>query len=133
MGQHLLKVNEGKRISDNGFLFQFACNLMYDEESALYYRDAKYVYPKHTTNSGKKDFWARGKGWLLAALARVLDYLPQGDSHCEEYVNIFRSMADTVLKSQQADGYWTRSMIDPEQAPGPEISSTAFFTYGLLD
>lgn len=112
--------------------FQFARNLMYDEESALYYRDAKYVYPKHTTNSGKKDFWARGNGWVLAALARVLDDLPQADSHREEYVYVFRSMADAVLKSQQTDGYWTRSMIDPEQAPGPETSGTAFFTYGLL-
>ena len=28
--------------------------------------------------------------------------------------------------------YWTRSMMDPEQAPGPETSGTAFFTYGML-
>ena len=37
------------------------------------------------------------------------------------------------LKStQQVDGYWTRSLIDPAHAPGPETSGTAFFTYGLL-
>ncbi len=33
---------------------------------------------------------------------------------------------------QQPEGYWTRSMMDPEQAPGPETSGTAFFTFGML-
>ena len=33
---------------------------MYDEEAGLYYRDGKYVYPKHKSVNGKKDFWARG-------------------------------------------------------------------------
>ena len=112
--------------------FQYARDLMYDDESALFYRDAKYVFPKHATNKGLKDFWARGNGWVLAALARVLDDLPQEDSHREEYIYIFRSIADAVQKSQTTDGYWTRSMLDPEQAPGPETSGTAFFTYGLL-
>ncbi len=112
--------------------FQFARDLMYDDESALFFRDAKYVYPKHKTNKGLKDFWARGNGWVFAALPRILNDLPLEDPHREEYVYIYRSMADAVLKSQQAEGYWTRSMIDPEQAPGPETSGTAFFTYGLL-
>lgn len=40
--------------------FSFAKELMYDNESKLFYRDAKYIYPKHKTKNGKKDFWARG-------------------------------------------------------------------------
>lgn len=39
---------------------------MLDHETGLYFRDGKYVYPKHQTASGKKDFWARGDGWVLA-------------------------------------------------------------------
>jgi unsaturated rhamnogalacturonyl hydrolase len=27
---------------------------------------------------------------------------------------------------------WTRSLLDPQHAPGPETSGTAFYTYGLL-
>ena len=37
-----------------------------------------------------------------------------------------------MRKSQQPEGYWTRSMLDKNHAPGPETSGTAFFTYGLL-
>ncbi len=41
-------------------------------------------------------------------------------------------MAKTLKKTQQSEGYWTRSMLDPQHAPGPETSGTAFFTYGFL-
>lgn len=112
--------------------YLFARDLMFDDESALFFRDAKYVYPKHKTNNGLKDFWARGNGWVFAAFPRVLEDLPQTNPHREEYLYIFRSMADAILKSQQPEGYWTRSMLDSEQAPGPETSGTAFFTYGML-
>ena len=36
------------------------------------------------------------------------------------------------MLSQQNEGYWTRSMLDPLQAPGKETSGTAFFTYGII-
>ena len=65
-------------------LYEYLCtsdSIMYDEEEGLYYRDAKYVYPKHKSLNGKKDFWARGDGWVLAALAKVLKDLPEGYEH----------------------------------------------------
>ncbi|MDR0657916.1 MAG: glycoside hydrolase family 88 protein [Mediterranea sp.] len=110
----------------------FADSVMYDAQANLYYRDAKYVYPKHQTMNGKKDFWARGDGWVLAAFARVLQDLPADSKYRDEYVERFRMMAKAVAGSQQPEGYWTRSMLDPEHAPGPETSGTAFFTYGIL-
>jgi rhamnogalacturonyl hydrolase YesR len=105
---------------------------MYDSEEKLYFRDAKYVYPKHKSASGKKDFWARGDGWVFAGLAKVLQDLPENDPHQAEYINKFKGMAQAIKKSQQAEGYWTRSMLDPQHAPGPETSGTSFFTYGML-
>lgn len=109
----------------------YADSIMYDEESGLYYRDAKYVYPKHKSVNGKKDFWARGDGWVLAGLAKVLKDLPENDKYRPNYVERFRTMAKAVAACQQPEGYWTRSMLDPEHAPGPETSGTAFFAYGL--
>ncbi|NDV60646.1 glycoside hydrolase family 88 protein [Bacteroides sp. 519] len=109
----------------------YADSIMFDEEAGLYYRDAKYVYPKHKSANGMKDFWARGDGWVLAAFARVLNDLPQTDQYRNMYIERFRTMAKAVAASQQPEGYWTRSMLDPEHAPGPETSGTAFFTYGL--
>lgn len=110
----------------------YANSIMYDAEAGLYYRDAKYVYPKHKSVNGKKDFWARGDGWVLAALAKVLKDLPETDRHRQEYVDRFQTMAKAVAACRQPEGYWTRSMLDSEHAPGPETSGTAFFTYGLL-
>jgi unsaturated rhamnogalacturonyl hydrolase len=112
--------------------FDYARNLMYDAEAGLFFRDAKYVYPQHTTVNGLKDFWARGNGWVFAALPRVLDGLPVNHPDRAHYLEIFRAMASRLAASQQADGYWTRSILDPAHAPGPESSGTAFFTYGYL-
>lgn len=112
--------------------FNYANSIMFDAEEGLYYRDAKYVYPKHKTANGKKDFWARGDGWVFAGLAKILKDLPKNDSHRTEYIDKFKGIASAIAKYQQAAGYWTRSIIDSTQAPGPETSGTAFFTYGLL-
>ena len=112
--------------------FSFAKNLMYDEDAKLFYRDAKYIYPKHKTSNGKKDFWARGDGWLFAGLAKVLTDLPKDDAHRKEYEQLFKEMAKAIRKARQPEGYWTRSLLDSQHAPGYETSGTAFFTYGYL-
>lgn len=112
--------------------FAYANSIMYDPVEKIYYRDAKYIYPKHKSINGKKDFWARGNGWVIAALAKVLEDLPAADKHRKEYEEKFLGLAATVKNLQQPEGYWTRSMMDPKHAPGPETSGTAFFTYGLL-
>jgi len=112
--------------------FTYANSIMYDEETGLYYRDAKYIYPKHKSTNGKKDFWARGDGWIFAGLAKVLADLPKDDAHRDEYITKYKKLAKAIKSSQQPEGYWTRSMLDPQHAPGPETSGTAFFTYGML-
>lgn len=121
--QYLQKLSEYLSYSDS---------IMYDVEAGLYYRDARYVYPEHKTMNNKKDFWARGDGWVFAGLAKVLQDLPTSERSRSYFVNRFKKMAQAVAESQQPDGYWTRSMLDPEHAPGPETSGTAFFVYGLL-
>ncbi len=121
--QYLDKLYEYIRYSDE---------IMYDQETGIYYRDAKYVYPKHKSANGKKDFWARGDGWVLAGLAKVLKDLPADYKHRRFFVDKYTRLAKAIAEIQQPEGYWTRSMMDPEHAPGPETSGTAFFTYGFL-
>jgi rhamnogalacturonyl hydrolase YesR len=110
----------------------YADSIMLDPETGLYYRDAKYVYPQHQSVNGKKDFWARGDGWVLAGLAKVLRDLPADYKHRDFFVQKYQRLAASVASLQQPEGYWTRSLMDPDHAPGPETSGTAFFTYGLL-
>jgi unsaturated rhamnogalacturonyl hydrolase len=110
----------------------YSNSIMYDKESQLYFRDAKYVYPKHKTTNSKKDFWARGNGWVFAGLAKVIQDLPKDAKYREEYITRFKVLANSLKASQQPEGYWTRSILDPAHAPGPETSGTAFFAYGYL-
>ena len=127
-----------KLTGDKKYLDKLYENLLYsdrimlDEETGLYFRDARYVYPKHKSVNGKKDFWARGDGWVLAGLAKVLQDLPKDYEHYQFFVDKFQRLANIVAKTQQKEGYWTRSILDPNHAPGPETSGTAFFTYGIL-
>ncbi len=112
--------------------WHYADSIMYDEKAGLYYRDSRYIYPKHKTENGVKDFWARGDGWAFAALTKVLQGVPKGDEYREAYLNRYTKMAEVIAACQQPEGYWTRSLLDPDFVPGPETSGTAFFTYGLL-
>ena len=113
--------------------FLWSDSLMYDKDEQLYYRDAKYIYPKVKTacNEGKS-FWARGDGWVLAGLAKVLADMPQDYKHRPIFVQRFRELAEGVARVQRPGGYWSRSMLCEDDAPGPETSGTAFFTYGML-
>ncbi len=129
----LNRITGDKRYLDK--LYEYVCysdSIMLDSETGLYYRDGKYVYPAHKSVNGKKDFWARGDGWVLAGLAKVIKDLPADYDHRDFFVEKYRRLAEAVASCQQPEGYWTRSMLDPEHAPGPETSGTAFFTYGLL-
>ena len=118
------------KLTDN---FLWSDSLMFDKDEQLYYRDAKYIYPKVKTacNDGKS-FWARGDGWVLAGLAKVLADMPHDYKNRAIFVQRFRELAEGVARVQRPGGYWSRSMLCEDDAPGPETSGTAFFTYGML-
>lgn len=130
---HLYTITKDERYLEKMHEYwTYANSIMYDEETGLYFRDAKYVYPGHSTLSGKKDFWARGDGWIFAAFARVLADLPQEHAHRGEYIAYYQKMAQALAACQQQEGHWTRSLLDPEYAPGYETSGTALILYGYL-
>ena len=113
--------------------FKWTDELLFDKECQLYYRDGKYVYPKVKTScSDGKSFWARGDGWVLAGLAKVLQDLPAKHKYRPFYEDRFKQLSAGVARCQQEGGYWSRSMLCENDAPGYETSGTAFFTYGLL-
>lgn len=112
--------------------FLWSDSLMWDAEAQLYYRDGKYIWPKVKTScDGGKSFWARGDGWVLAGLAKVLADMPKDYKGYPFFLQRYQQLAEGVARCQQADGYWSRSMLCEGDAPGPETSGTAFFCYGL--
>jgi unsaturated rhamnogalacturonyl hydrolase len=104
-------------------------DFLYDRETQLYYRDSRFFGQRE--RNGAKVFWSRGNGWVLAGLARVLQYLPPGDPGRGRFEALFRAMAAKVAALQRPDGYWRASLLDPDSWPTPETSGTAFFTYAL--
>ncbi len=85
----LYTVTHDQKLLDKQYeCFKWTDSLLFDTEAQLYYRDAKYVYPKVKTacNDGKS-FWARGDGWVLAGLAQVLEDLPRDCKYRPFYID----------------------------------------------
>lgn len=102
---------------------------LYDPAEHLYYRDSRYFDQREA--NGAKVFWSRGNGWVLAGLARVLQYLPPDYAARPRFEALFKEMAARIAPLQRPDGYWRVSLLNPEAFPVPETSGTGFFTYAL--
>ncbi len=105
-------------------------NCLYDQEDHLFFRDINYFYPEYAYN-GKKVFWARGNGWVVGGLCRVLQYLDADDPMRTRYETLLQEMAARLASIQQPDGYWYANLLSPEQTNCPETSGTGFFCYGI--
>ncbi len=81
--------------------------------------------------NGKKTFWARGNGWVMAGTVRVLQYLPKNNQYRSRYVTLLRTMAASVSRLQGEDGLWRPSLLDPQEVPVPETSGSGFFCYAI--
>jgi rhamnogalacturonyl hydrolase YesR len=102
---------------------------LYDPTEHLYFRDSTF-FEKCEAN-GKKVFWSRGNGWVLAGLARVMEVMPPDYPHRKFYEQQFKEMAARIASLQPADGLWQPSLLDPESYPLPETSGSGFFTFGM--
>ncbi|MEJ2614291.1 MAG: glycoside hydrolase family 88 protein [Ignavibacteriaceae bacterium] len=103
---------------------------LYNSVDHLWWRDASFT-PPHTSPNGEDTYWSRGNGWVLAALARVLDVMPEDVPNRDEYIKTFKEMAEALVAVQREDGFWNVSLHDSTEYGGKETSGTAFFTFGL--
>lgn len=103
---------------------------LYDSTSRLFYRDSQARFEDKSKN-GKKVFWARGNGWVMAALPRMMEYLPANDPNIKKYKKLLISMAEVLKDRQGKDGFWRANLDDMDEFPMPESSGTAFFTYAI--
>lgn len=102
---------------------------LYSEEDSLFYRDDRFFNKK--SENGKKIFWCRGNGWVIAGLARILNIIPEEHPSRAKFENQFKEMAYKLLSLQREHGLWTASLYDPDQLPMGESSGSAFYTYAL--
>jgi unsaturated rhamnogalacturonyl hydrolase len=104
-------------------------DFLFDQEAKLYYRDKNYIGKLNP--NGKKIFWARGNGWVMAGTVRVLQYLPKSNKDRARYIALLRTMSASVSPLQGADGLWRPSLLDQQEVPIPETSSSGFFCYAM--
>ena len=102
---------------------------LYDPEEHLFFRDSRYFNAREA--NGRKVFWSRGNGWVLAGLARVLQRLPAAHPSRSRYEQLFAEMSARIAGLQQSDGLWRSSLLDPVTFPRPETSGSGFYCFAL--
>jgi unsaturated rhamnogalacturonyl hydrolase len=105
-------------------------NGLYSRKDHLWWRDKDFDPPYKEPN-GKNCYWSRGNGWVVAALVRTLEFLPENSPYRSEYINTLKEMFRALVKVQRKDGFWNVSLHDPDNFGGKELTGTAMFTYGM--
>lgn len=119
--------------------FRATTDYLYDKGERLYFRDSRFF--DRRDDAGRKLFWSRGNGWVMAGLVRTIQALDRSDPRRAYYVALFRDMAARLVTLQKADGFWAPSLLDNGPQTPMESSGTGFFVYafawgvdtGLLD
>lgn len=103
---------------------------LYNPKDGLWWRDVDFCPPYKEPN-GKNCYWSRGNGWVFAALARVINIIPQNEKYRKEYIADFKVMAKAIKELQREDGFWNVSLHDPTHFGGKETTGTSLFVYGM--
>jgi len=103
---------------------------LYNPVDHLWWRDKDFDPPYKEPN-GEDCYWSRGNGWVLAALVRTMDFLPENSPYRNEYLTTFREMVDALAACQREDGFWNVSLHDPSNFGGKELTGTSLFVYGI--
>jgi rhamnogalacturonyl hydrolase YesR len=103
---------------------------LYSTRDHLWWRDKDFDPPYKEPN-GKGCYWSRGNGWVVAALVRTLEFLPENSTYTKEYVKTLKEMFRSLVKVQREDGFWNVSLHDPSNFGGREVTGTAMFTFGM--
>ena len=112
--------------------FKATADYLFDPETHLVFRDSRFFEKRGPT--GKKVFWSRGNGWVLAALAIILRDTPPDSPMRTYYIGRFRELAAAIRELQTPDGTWHADLLDPHAAGAdmPEVSGTSLFMFGFL-
>ena len=84
-------------------------NGLYNPEDKLWWRDKDFD-PPYTEPNGADCYWSRGNGWVVAAMVRMLQLLPESRLDLrQEYTRMLTDMCEAVRPLQREDGFWNVS------------------------
>ena len=67
----------------------------------------------------------------MGGLANVLEFMPADYPARPKYVEQLQQMAAKLAEIQSPDGLWRSGLLDPDAYELPEVSGSAFITYGM--
>lgn len=103
---------------------------LFNPADGFWWRDKDFD-PPYTEPNGEDSYWSRGNGWVVGAMVRTLELLPQDSPYRKEYTDMLVMMCEAARKVQREDGFWNVSLHDPNHFGGKETSGTALFVYGM--
>jgi unsaturated rhamnogalacturonyl hydrolase len=74
-------------------------------------------------------YWGRANGWIILAMADLLDVLPEDHPLRGQILRLYRAHAQALASLQAGDGLW-HQMLDRTDSY-TETSCSAMFTYAL--
>jgi rhamnogalacturonyl hydrolase YesR len=116
-------------ITGDAKYFQVMNTMWWDSYAFLFSPANGLVYRDMSFFNGTT-FWSRGNGWVVAGIARILDYLPADDAKRADYAKALNTMFAALRPLQHADGLWPADLLHGATA-GPETSGTGFFTFAI--
>ena len=102
---------------------------LYNEEDHLWFRDTTFL-PPYKGPDGKNCYWSRGNGWVMAALVRTMESMPN-NTYRRSYAKTLKDMIDALVPLQRSDGFWNVSLKDPDHFGGKEATGTSLILYGI--
>lgn len=127
---HMAKIT-----GDNKYLtfldkeFWATTEYLFDEEESLFLRDSRYF--ERRDDEGRKIYWSRGNGWVLAGIVRTLKHLPDSFSSKPKYEALLTRISDRLVALQNDTGNWPSSLLDSSDSVARETSGTALIAYAM--
>jgi len=107
-------------------------DVLYNRTYKMWWRDADFT---GSIVGGKPVFWSGGNAWVLAGLARTLEYMPASYVNRPKFENQFKEMCEAIRVQQGFngvyDGLWTTNLLVHDVSPGAETSGSAFFCFAM--
>lgn len=134
--QYLLDYENGQGLEDVTRQFLLCERHTRDEKSGLFYHawDEKRVQPWCDPQTGlSQNFWGRSLGWLVMALADVLELLPQTQPDYGELKRMFNELLIALWKVQDpASGVWYQVLnMGGRKGNYLEASASSMIVYAL--
>ena len=76
-----------------------------------------------------EDHWSRGNGWMMVALAELIEHLPQSSCWYEQILCRYRSFCENLIQYQSIRGLWRQELT--MEGAWEESSGSGLIAYGL--